>query len=460
MTARWASWGKSMMLAPLPVLPSASMISSRPSRKDRRSVPPIERGKALRADDLDALRIARDRRPSSSSAFPARRCPVAAAPRHRSSVSMRCRSVVRTSRSRQRRRRRPASGTGRASGSPGSAGRRRRPAPACRGPARRNSSAGATRARTGSRPAPCRALPRRARCLQPQAARAGNGAAARRRSVCRPPAPQLRQPLGPVERQLQGLFDQHMLAGRKAALRHLEMAARRRQHDDRIDGGIAEWRHRDRSSSEREIVADRPRPLGRAADRPTNVDPVGEVEQAAGMRLRCRAEADDGDADLRHVMRPLLSVGRRFHAAASVSPGLRLQREAADREDMVLPHRGLGAVARHRRRNVPEIGQRLSAASMWRVPVPIDEEEVVRARPAGDIDIFAQLDRAFGAEDEQPPVAPGRQAVGGEPVDADIAARLAGCAAGSRRNPRNPGGPVVAEMTDATQRRSRRRASP
>ena len=56
---------------------------------------------------------------------------------------------------------------------------------------------------------------------------------------------------------------------------------------------------------------------------------------------------------------------------------------------------------------------------MWRVPLPVDEEQMIAARPAGDVDVFPELDRPFGAEDEQPPVAPGRQAVLREPVDAD-----------------------------------------
>ncbi|MGO8189934.1 hypothetical protein AB9F38_34750, partial [Rhizobium leguminosarum] len=37
----------------------------------------------------------------------------------------------------------------------------------------------------------------------------------------------------------------------------------------------------------------------------------------------------------------------------------------------------------------------------------VDQEEVILALPAGDIDIFAQFDVAFGAEDGQAPVTTG-----------------------------------------------------
>ena len=51
----------------------------------------------------------------------------------------------------------------------------------------------------------------------------------------------------------------------------------------------------------------------------------------------------------------------------------------------------------------------------------IDEEKVVGAGPAGNVDIFPQLDIAFGAENHEAPVSPGRQRIGREPIDADIA---------------------------------------
>ena len=51
----------------------------------------------------------------------------------------------------------------------------------------------------------------------------------------------------------------------------------------------------------------------------------------------------------------------------------------------------------------------------------VDDEQVVTARAAGDVDVLAELDVALGAEDDQPSVAPGGQPLRGVPVDADVA---------------------------------------
>lgn len=51
---------------------------------------------------------------------------------------------------------------------------------------------------------------------------------------------------------------------------------------------------------------------------------------------------------------------------------------------------------------------------------------MVRAGPALDIEIFPKLDCPFRANNEQPSITPGRQAIGGEPIDPDIAGGLAG----------------------------------
>ena len=87
---------------------------------------------------------------------------------------------------------------------------------------------------------------------------------------------------------------------------------------------------------------------------------------------------------------------------------------------MRLRHRRLGAVD-----DVDDellaVGQRDVAAVDVARLLLIDEEQVARARPAADVDVLADLDEAVGAENRQPAVAPGRQAVGREPVDADVA---------------------------------------
>ena len=46
---------------------------------------------------------------------------------------------------------------------------------------------------------------------------------------------------------------------------------------------------------------------------------------------------------------------------------------------------------------------------------------MVAARPASDVDVLAQLDVALRAEDGQPPVTPGAEAIRGEPVHANVA---------------------------------------
>ena len=50
----------------------------------------------------------------------------------------------------------------------------------------------------------------------------------------------------------------------------------------------------------------------------------------------------------------------------------------------------------------------------------VDEVNVVAGFVAGDVEIFAEFDVALGAEDDGAAVAPGAEAGGGEPVDADV----------------------------------------
>src|SRR5262249_3820455 len=54
----------------------------------------------------------------------------------------------------------------------------------------------------------------------------------------------------------------------------------------------------------------------------------------------------------------------------------------------------------------------------------VDQEQVVGARTAGNVDVLAQLDIAVGPEHGEPPIAPGRQSVGRVPVEAGTAAAL------------------------------------
>ena len=61
---------------------------------------------------------------------------------------------------------------------------------------------------------------------------------------------------------------------------------------------------------------------------------------------------------------------------------------------------------------LPAVRQRPPLQSMYRVPLLIDKQQVVAARPAGNVDVLAQLDVAIAAQDERTPVAPDAQPCG------------------------------------------------
>src|SRR5690606_37835927 len=80
----------------------------------------------------------------------------------------------------------------------------------------------------------------------------------------------------------------------------------------------------------------------------------------------------------------------------------------------------LGALA-HVIKESREVIQRLAGAIHVAHTFAVHDKEMILSRAAGDIDVFPELDIAFGAEDSEPAVAPGGQAVRREPVDAVIA---------------------------------------
>ena len=125
----------------------------------------------------------------------------------------------------------------------------------------------------------------------------------------------------------------------------------------------------------------------------------------------------------RHV-ELLLSAGR-YEAplsgqAHALRLFLRLEHQFGREETMLLRHRRLGAVH--------DIGDQRAAVRQHHILaidvarlLLVDEKQMALARPAGDVDVLPHLDEAVRAEHSQPPVAPRRQAVGREPVDADVA---------------------------------------
>lgn len=122
-----------------------------------------------------------------------------------------------------------------------------------------------------------------------------------------------------------------------------------------------------------------------------------------------------------------LSGGMISSSASADACGFRLgfERKTADFKNVILRHRRLRAVADVGGESV-EVFEFFAAAIDMGHFLAVDQEEVILARPAGDIDIFAQFDVAFGAENGQAAVAPGRQRLRREPVDTDITRRLVG----------------------------------
>src|SRR4051794_34792368 len=100
--------------------------------------------------------------------------------------------------------------------------------------------------------------------------------------------------------------------------------------------------------------------------------------------------------------------------------GLRLQRELHREERVRLRHRGFRPVDDVRHEPRPERQIAVLAVDVACLLL-IDDEQMVAAGTAADVDILSQLDVALGAEDRQPSVAPRRQAVGSEPVQPDVA---------------------------------------
>ena len=180
------------------------------------------------------------------------------------------------------------------------------------------------------------------------------------------------------------------------------------------------------------------RPVARIAPRRAARQGDRLNDGAASPRVsRLRWRVATGETRIRNQKR-LLPPRRRDDPGGA---GLRLEREAADREDVRLRHRGFGAVA-HVGGETAEVAHRLLAAIDVARALLVRHEQMVRAGAALDVDVFAQLDVAVGAEDRETPVAPGRQAVGREPVDAACSRWRGRCAAGSRRNPRSRESPA------------------
>src|SRR4051812_8327249 len=99
---------------------------------------------------------------------------------------------------------------------------------------------------------------------------------------------------------------------------------------------------------------------------------------------------------------------------------LRADRELRCKEGVLLWHRRLGAI-HHVVDELPAV-RRLHPLAVDVVrPLLIDDEEMIAAGPAGDVDVLAKLDVAVGAEDGHATIAPGREPIRSEPVHPDVA---------------------------------------
>ena len=88
-----------------------------------------------------------------------------------------------------------------------------------------------------------------------------------------------------------------MLARGERRLRDRQMRVRRRQHHHRIDRRIGD-RARDVGGGGKPIaVGDVLQPRFAARRGPHHAHAIGEIDQAARMRLQRIAQADDGNAD-------------------------------------------------------------------------------------------------------------------------------------------------------------------
>lgn len=95
-----------------------------------------------------------------------------------------------------------------------------------------------------------------------------------------------------------------------------------------------------------------------------------------------------------------------------------MERELGGFEGVGLGHRVFGAVERVEDELAVEGGTDASGAGDLGLGVAVDEENAVAAGVAGDVDVFADLHGAIGAEDERAPVAPSAGGQWVEPIEA------------------------------------------
>ena len=86
-------------------------------------------------------------------------------------------------------------------------------------------------------------------------------------------------------------------------------------------------------------------------------------------------------------------------------------------------HSLLGALEAVENQLAEEREANIAATGDAVLALAIDKEKLLAAVGCGDVDVFAQLDVALGAEDEQASVAPRSKASRREPIHAEVAGR-------------------------------------
>ncbi len=121
--------------------------------------------------------------------------------------------------------------------------------------------------------------------------------------------------LGAVEADVQRLLEQHVLAPLRRRLDQFEMGVRRGEDPHGVDVAARQQTLDVGGHGEGEPLGEGPQPVLAARGGGHYLDPVGEVDEALGMRLHRIAEPDDVSADARHALLPV-SLTRRVWRAA------------------------------------------------------------------------------------------------------------------------------------------------
>ena len=122
-------------------------------------------------------------------------------------------------------------------------------------------------------------------------------------------------------RDLERLFQQDVLAGRRAFLDQIEMRVRRGEDLDAIDALVGEDRVETAGERKRKLLAERLAPRLARAERGGDLHAVLQVDQALGVRRHRHAEADDRDPVLGHFLGHFVSYcSARIAPRSSASP--------------------------------------------------------------------------------------------------------------------------------------------